>query len=79
MTDGDGGAYSALSNAMKTFIEATPPDEPITNPQLTTQVHEFCQLVTQGGGFMGLVGCPRTQFDNQRFKEEPSEDYSYIS
>ena len=78
MTDGDGGAYSALSNAMKTFIEATPPDEPITNRQLATQVHDFCQLVTQGGGFMGLVGCPRTQFDNQRFKEEPSEDYSYI-
>ena len=34
----------------------------------------------QGGdGFMGLVGSPTTEFDNERFEEEPSEDYSYIS
>ena len=34
----------------------------------------------QGGdGFMGLVGSPTTEFDNERFEDEPSEDYSYIS
>ena len=52
MTDGDGGAYGALSNATKTIIEATPPDEPITNRQLVTQVREFLasQRLTQRPG-----------------------------
>ena len=44
MTDGDGGAYGALSNAIKIVIEATPPDEPITNRQLVTQVRESINL-----------------------------------
>ena len=37
----DGGAYGALSNAIQIIIGSAPPDEPITNRQLVTQVREF--------------------------------------
>ena len=44
--DGNGGGYGVLSNAIKTVIKATSPDEPITNRQLVTQVREF--LASEG-------------------------------
>ena len=41
-SDGDGGHYyGALSNAIQIIIGSAPPDEPITNRQLVTQVREF--------------------------------------
>ena len=47
VNSGDGSdSYGALSNAIQTIIESAPPDEPITNRQLVTQVREL--LAAQG-------------------------------
>ena len=42
----DADSYGALSNAIQIVIGSAPPDEPITNRQLVTQVREF--LASQG-------------------------------
>ena len=42
INNGDGGdSYGALSNAIQIVIGSAPPDEPITNRQLVTQVREL--------------------------------------
>ena len=47
VNSGDGSdSYGALSNAIQIVIGSAPPDEPITNRQLVTQVREF--LASQG-------------------------------